>query len=88
MKNSRTAPASSQEVTAAFKSRTIRSARTTIVGEFADRAAGDAAALFENAEVAGHAPRKRQLLLDQQHRQAGLFVQPQEMSPISCTMFG
>ena len=47
-----------------------------VVRQLVDRAAGHAAALLEDAELAGHAPRERQLLLDEQHRDAGFAIQP------------
>lgn len=37
------------------------------IRQLADRTGGDAAAFVENAELARHTARKRQLLLDQQH---------------------
>ena len=42
-----------------------------VVGQLVDGAAGDAAAFLEDAELAGDAAGERQLLLDQQHRDAG-----------------
>ncbi len=47
------------------------------VRQLPDGPGGDAAAFVENAELARHAPRERQFLLDQKHRQPFLFIQPQ-----------
>jgi len=44
------------------------------VRQLANRTGSDPAALVENAELAGHTARKRQLLLDQQHGQAFFLV--------------
>ena len=41
-----------------------------VVRQVVDGAAGDARPFLENAELAGDAPRERQLLLDQQDRDA------------------
>ena len=46
---------------------TLRCCAHYFVGQFADGTGGYAAALVENAELARHAARKRQLLLHQQH---------------------
>src|SRR5687767_335209 len=46
-----------------------------VIGEGVDGAAGHAAPFFENAELARHAPRERQLLLDQQHCQSRIPVE-------------
>ncbi len=46
-----------------------------VVAELADLAARHDATLVEDAKIAGNTPRKRQLLLDDQHRQPGLLVQ-------------
>ena len=58
------------------------------VGQFADRTRSDAAALVENAELARHAARERQLLLHQQHREPFFLFSLNMMSPISWTTLG
>ena len=49
-----------------------------VVGQLVDRPAGRRAAFLENAEFAGDPPRERQLLLDQQHRDARVAIEPQD----------
>ena len=49
-----------------------------IVGQCVDSAVGHAPTLFENQELTRDATRKRKLLLDQEHGDAGLLVQPQD----------
>ena len=57
---------------------TWRCSRTTSSVSPSIGAAGHAAAFFENAELAGDPPRERQLLLDQQHRDARVPIEPQD----------
>ena len=46
-----------------------------VVGQLVDGPGRDATALFENAELAAHAPGEAQLLLDHQHREARVPVE-------------
>src|SRR5215510_14706405 len=48
-----------------------------IIGEIADRPGGHAASFVEDAELAGHAAREGELLLDDQNSKAGFAVQLQ-----------
>src|SRR5579862_720910 len=46
-----------------------------VIGERVDEAGGDAPTLFENAELAGDAPREGKFLFDQQHRDTRVAVE-------------
>jgi hypothetical protein len=45
-----------------------------LISQFIDRTGGNAPALVQNAELARHAARKRQLLFDQQDGQPFLLI--------------
>src|SRR5437879_2622720 len=48
------------------------------VGQLVDGAARHAPAFFENAELAGHAPREGEFLLDQEHSHADVPVERED----------
>jgi len=58
------------------------------VFEFVDDACGYLAPLVQDSEVVGDPVRERELLLDQQHREAEALVEVAMRSPISRTMLG